>query len=106
MTVEKYKRIFGIVMDSVGTGEAPDAAKFDDVGSDTLGHVGEAYKGKLNIPNLQKLGISNLRQTPIEGVDKVDAPIGYYGKMQETSAGKDSMDRPLGNDGASRFKNR
>ena len=92
MTVEKYKRIFGIVMDSVGTGEAPDAAKFDDVGSDTLGHVGEAYKGKLNIPNLQKLGISNLRQTPIEGVDKVDAPIGYYGKMQETSAGKDSMD--------------
>lgn len=92
MTVEKYKRIFGIVMDSVSTGEAPDAAKFDDVGSDTLGHVGEAYKGKLNIPNLQKLGISNLRQTPIEGVDKVDAPIGYYGKMQETSAGKDSMD--------------
>ncbi|KRK88391.1 phosphopentomutase [Lentilactobacillus sunkii] len=92
MTVEKYKRIFGIVMDSVGTGEAPDAAKFDDVGSDTLGHVGEAYKGKLNIPNLQKLGISNLHETPIEGVDKVDSPIGYYGKMQEMSAGKDSMD--------------
>lgn len=92
MTVEKYKRIFGIVMDSVGTGEAPDAAKFDDVGSDTLGHVGKAYKGKLNIPNLQKLGISNLRETPIEGVDKVDSPIGYYGKMREMSAGKDSMD--------------
>ncbi|WP_367333813.1 phosphopentomutase [Lentilactobacillus sp.] len=92
MKTAKYKRIFGIVMDSVGTGEAPDAAKFDDVGSDTLGHVGEAYQGKLAIPNLQKLGISNLRQTPIQGVDKVTSPIGYYGKMQETSAGKDSMD--------------
>ncbi len=92
MKTAKYKRIFGIVMDSVGTGEAPDAAKFDDVGSDTLGHVGEAYHGKLAIPNLQKLGISNLRQTPIQGVDKVTSPIGYYGKMQETSAGKDSMD--------------
>lgn len=92
MKTAKYKRIFGIVMDSVGTGEAPDAAKFDDVGSDTLGHVGEAYQGKLAIPNLQKLGISNLRQTPIQGVDKVTSPIDYYGKMQETSAGKDSMD--------------
>lgn len=79
-------------MDSVGTGAAPDAAKFDDIGSDTLGHVGEAYKGKLQIPNLQKLGISNLRETPIEGVAKIDHPIGYYGKMQEISAGKDSMD--------------
>ncbi len=37
MKTAKYKRIFGIVMDSVGTGEAPDAAKFDDVGSDTFG---------------------------------------------------------------------
>ncbi|KRL22236.1 phosphopentomutase [Lentilactobacillus kisonensis] len=92
MSIKNYKRIFGIVMDSVGTGAAPDAAKFDDIGSDTLGHVGEAYKGKLQIPNLQKLGISNLRETPIEGVAKIDHPIGYYGKMQEISAGKDSMD--------------
>ncbi|MDM7516537.1 phosphopentomutase [Lentilactobacillus sp. TOM.63] len=92
MSTKNYKRVFGIVMDSVGTGAAPDAAKFDDVGSDTLGHVGEAYKGKLQIPNLQQLGISNLRDQPIEGVAKVDQPIGYYSKMQEISAGKDSMD--------------
>ncbi|MDH5104709.1 phosphopentomutase [Lentilactobacillus diolivorans] len=92
MSTKKYKRIFGIVMDSVGTGAAPDAAKFGDVGSDTLGHVGEAYQGNLKIPNLQRLGISNLRKTPIEGVNKVERPIGYYGKMQEISAGKDSMD--------------
>lgn len=87
-----YKRIFVIVMDSVGTGAAHDAAKFDDVGSDTLGHVGEYYKGALKLPNLGKMGISNLRDTPIEGVPVADPAIGDYGKMEEISAGKDSMD--------------
>lgn len=87
-----YKRVFVIVMDSVGTGAAHDAAKFDDVGSDTLGHVGEYYKGALKLPNLSKLGISNLRDTPIKGVPVADPAIGDYGKMEEISAGKDSMD--------------
>ena len=87
-----YKRVFVIVMDSVGTGAAHDAAKFDDVGSDTLGHVGEYYKGALKLPNFGKLGISNLRDTPIEGVPVADPAIGDYGKMEEISAGKDSMD--------------
>ena len=87
-----YKRVFVIVMDSVGTGAAHDAAKFDDVGSDTLGHVGEYYKGALKLPNLGKLGISNLRDTSIEGVPVADPAIGDYGKMEEISAGKDSMD--------------
>lgn len=87
-----YKRVFVIVMDSVGTGAAHDAAKFDDVGSDMLGHVGEYYKGALKLPNLGKLGISNLRDTPIEGVPVADPAIGDYGKMEEISAGKDSMD--------------
>ena len=87
-----YKRVFVIVMDSVGTGAAHDAAKFDDVGSDTLGHVGEYYKGALKLPNLSKLGISNLRDTPIEVVPVADPAIGDYGKMEEISAGKDSMD--------------
>lgn len=87
-----YKRVFVIVMDSVGTGATHDAAKFDDVGSDTLGHVGEYYKGALKLPNLGKLGISNLRDTPIEGVPVADPAIGDYGKMEEISAGKDSMD--------------
>lgn len=88
----KYKRIFGIVLDSVGTGAAPDAAKFGDVGSDTLGHVGDFYDEKLAIPNLQKLGISNLRDQPIKGVAPAEKPLAYFGKMQEVSAGKDSMD--------------
>ena len=87
-----YKRVFVIVMDSVGTGAAHDAAKFDDVGSDTLGHVGEYYKGALKLLYLSKLGISILRVTPIEGVPVADPAIGDYGKMEEISAGKDSMD--------------
>lgn len=40
---KKYQRIFGIVLDSVGTGAAIDADKFNDTGADTLGHVGAAY---------------------------------------------------------------
>lgn len=86
-----YKRVFVIVMDSVGTGAAADAAKFDDVGADTLGHVGEAYKGQLHLPNLAKLGLSNLRQKPIAGVPVANPAIGDFGKMAEVSTGKDSM---------------
>lgn len=86
-----YQRVFVIVLDSVGTGHAGDAAKFDDVGADTLGHVGEYYQGRLQLPNLGKMGLSNLRNTPIEGVPVATPAIGDYGQMAEVSAGKDSM---------------
>lgn len=88
----KYKRIFGLVIDSVGAGAAPDAAKYDDEGVDTLGHIGQHFAGKLALPNMAKIGLSNLRDTPIEGVPVADNPKAYYGKMREISAGKDSMD--------------
>lgn len=87
-----YKRIFGLVMDSVGAGTAPDSVKYGDDGADTLGHVGHFYAGKLALPNLAKLGLSNLHGTPIEGVPVATDPHAYYGRMQEVSAGKDSMD--------------
>lgn len=86
-----YQRVFVIVLDSVGTGQAGDAAKFDDVSADTLGHVGEYYQGRLQLPNLGKMGLSNLRNTPIEGVPVATPAIGDYGQMAEVSAGKDSM---------------
>ena len=86
-----YQRVFVIVLDSVGSGQAGDAAKFDDVGADTLGHVGEYYQGRLQLPNLGKMGLSNLRNTPIEGVPVATPAIGDYGQMAEVSAGKDSM---------------
>ena len=50
--MRKYKRIITLVMDSVGAGEAHDADKFYDVGSDTLGHIAQFMNG-LNVPNLQ-----------------------------------------------------
>ncbi len=89
----KFKRVFGIVLDSVGIGEAPDAAKYDDVGSDTIGHIGANYEGDFALPNLAKLGLSNIRvENPIKRVPVADPAIGYFGKMSEISAGKDSMD--------------
>ncbi|AMC93338.1 phosphopentomutase [Erysipelothrix larvae] len=84
----KFNRIITVVMDSVGAGAAHDAEKYGDAGSDTLGHIGEAVGG-LNLPYLQNLGLGNLH--PIKGVDPVEKPHGYYTKLVETSAGKDTM---------------
>ncbi|WP_272495736.1 phosphopentomutase [Bacillus pinisoli] len=83
-----FKRIFLIVMDSVGIGEAPDAKEYDDVGSDTLGHIAEHMNG-LHMPHMAKLGLSNIRE--IKGIDKAEQPLAYYTKMQEASNGKDTM---------------
>lgn len=83
-----YKRVFLIVMDSVGIGEAPDAEKFGDKGADTLGHIAERMNG-LNMPNIGKLGLSNIRE--IKGIEKADKPMAFYTKMQEASNGKDTM---------------
>ena len=83
-----YKRVFLIVMDSVGIGEAPDAEKYNDKGADTLGHIAQ-HRGGLYMPNMAKLGLSNIRE--IKGVPKADQPLAYYTKMQEASAGKDTM---------------
>ncbi|YCA42762.1 phosphopentomutase [Bacillus sp. JZ8] len=83
-----YKRIFLVVMDSVGIGEAPDAEQYDDKGADTLGHIAE-HRGGLNMPNMGKLGLSNIRE--IKGIQKDDTPLAYYTKMQEASTGKDTM---------------
>lgn len=87
-----YKRVFAIVLDSVGAGPAPDGAAFGDQGADTLGHVGHHFAGKLALPNLTSLGLSNLHATPIEGVPVAHPAKGAYGRMVEISAGKDSMD--------------
>lgn len=83
-----FKRVFLIVMDSVGIGEAPDAEKFNDQGADTLGHIAEHMNG-LHMPNMAMLGLSNIRQ--IKGVEKAQKPAGHFTKMQEASNGKDTM---------------
>ncbi|MBL4954067.1 phosphopentomutase [Neobacillus sp. YIM B02564] len=88
MTLDTYKRIFIIVMDSVGIGEAPDAEKFGDQGADTLGHIAEQMNG-LHMPNMGKLGLSNIRE--LKGIEKAEKPLAFYTKMREASNGKDTM---------------
>ncbi len=82
-----FKRIFLIVMDSVGIGEAPDAKDYNDVGANTIGHIAERMM--LNIPHMQALGYGNI--APIKHVDPVEKPAAFYTKMQEASLGKDTM---------------
>ena len=86
--MKKYKRIFTIVVDSLGIGAMDDSEKFGDKGVDTLGHIAESVK-TFNIPNLQKLGMANLH--PMKNVSPVENPLGYFMEMNETSVGKDTM---------------
>lgn len=83
-----YKRVFVIVMDSLGVGEMPDAAAFGDVGTNTLGHISETV-GSFQIPNLQRVGMANI--TPLKQVAAAEHPLGFYGKLREKSQGKDTM---------------
>jgi phosphopentomutase len=76
-----------IVLDSVGIGELPDAEKYGDKGSDTLGNMAKVLGG-LNLPNLQKFGLGNINT--ILGIDPAEFPLASYGKMNEKSLGKDS----------------
>ncbi|WLV23490.1 phosphopentomutase [Aciduricibacillus chroicocephali] len=88
--MNRFKRIFFVVLDSVGIGEAPDAGRYGDLGADTLGHIAEKMNG-LNLPNLKTLGLGNIRKQAIKGVDSVASPLAHHAKMQEASAGKDTM---------------
>ena len=86
--MRKYKRIFTIVVDSLGIGAMEDSYKFGDIAVDTLGHISESVEN-FNIPNLQKLGLANLH--PMKNVNSIEKPLGYYMEMEETSVGKDTM---------------
>ena len=88
MDYKKYKRVFTIVIDSLGAGDAADAAAFGDAGTDTLGHIAESV-GNLHIPNLQKLGIANMK--PLKNIAPVEEPKAYYTRLNEASNGKDTM---------------
>ena len=86
--MKKYKRVFTIVIDSLGIGAMPDGEKFGDVGVNTLGHISEAVEN-FRIPTLQKLGMANL--TPLRQVPAVENPLGYQAALRERSNGKDTM---------------
>ena len=86
--MEKFKRVFVVVMDSLGVGAMPDSADFGDIGVNTLGHISESVD-TFEIQNLQRLGMANI--TPLKQVAPTDHPLAYYGKLREKSRGKDTM---------------
>lgn len=82
----KAKRVFIIVLDSVGIGNAPDAADFGDLGANTMKRI--STSDKFNIPNLIKMGLGN-----IDGVDyleKTSSPLAAVCRLREKSRGKDT----------------
>jgi phosphopentomutase len=84
----KFKRVFLIVLDSVGIGHAHDAAKFDDVGTNTLLSIDNAVNG-LVLPSLEALGLGYLDK--YLKIKKIANYKGYYGRLTELSLGKDTM---------------
>ena len=84
----RFKRVFVIVLDSLGIGPMADSARFDDAGADTLGHISETVE-HLDIPNLQRLGLANLKV--LKQVKPAEHPEGYFMAMNEASNGKDTM---------------
>lgn len=84
----RFKRVFVIVLDSLGIGPMADSARFDDAGADTLGHISETVE-HLDIPNLQRLGLANLKA--LKQVKSAEHPEGYFMAMNEASNGKDTM---------------
>lgn len=85
--MKRFKRIFLIVLDSVGIGELPDAKDYNDEGAHTLGHIAERMDG-LNVPNLAALGLGHIEH--LQGVSADVPPAAAFGKMNEISLGKDT----------------
>jgi phosphopentomutase len=81
------QRVVLVILDSVGCGALPDADRYGDVGSDTLGNTARAVGG-LRLPNLQQMGLGNIH--PILGVPPCDRPVAAWGRMAERSVGKDT----------------
>ncbi len=81
-------RVILLIMDSAGAGPAPDSAAFGDAGASTLAHTARAVGG-LRLPNLERLGLGNI--VDIDGVAKIKATQGAYGRSRRISPDKDSV---------------
>jgi len=86
MTESSFQRVIWIVLDSVGVGQMPDAAAYGDVGSDTLGNI--ARRRPLNLPNLARLGLGNLK--PLPHIQPAPYPAAAFGRCALASPGKDT----------------
>ena len=85
--MNKINRVILIVLDSVGIGELPDAAEYNDTGSNTLGNIARLHLG-FSIPNLVAMGLGNI--DPQNEIPSAQNPTAFYGKANEQSAGKDT----------------
>lgn len=81
------KRVILVIMDSVGMGELPDANRYGDEGSNTLGNISAGIDG-FRLENLEKMGLGNI--AGIKGFNSEKEPIGCFGRMAEKSFGKDT----------------
>jgi phosphopentomutase len=84
--MSRFRRIIILVLDSAGIGAMPDAASWGDGGTDTMGHVLAAENPSM--PNLQKLGLANIR--PFPNLSRIEKPEGAFGKAATLSRGKDT----------------
>lgn len=79
-------RSFLLIIDGLGIGAQEDSGKYGDEGADTLGNVSRI--GRPHLPFMEQLGLGNIR--PLDSIEPTNQPLGYFGKMREQSAGKDS----------------
>ena len=86
MANKKFNRIVLMILDSAGIGEMPDSESWGDSGADTLGNILKSRK--VNLPNLQKLGLGNI--SDLNELPPIENPIGNYGKCTLKSNGKDT----------------
>lgn len=84
------ERVIVIVLDSLGAGDAPDAAAYGDAGANTLVHMSRALPGGLRVPHLQALGLGGVTREPIVGCPPAERPLASYGRLIELSVGKDT----------------
>ncbi len=84
----KFKRVFLLVMDSLGIGAMPDASEYGDVGTNTLQHTAASVNG-IDIQNLEGLGLGTLGN--FEGVYRLNKHLGYSSRLHERSKGKDTI---------------
>ena len=82
-----FKRVFLIVLDSLGVGYLPDAAEYGDEGGDTLNHIDQALGG-ISLPNMERLGLGYVGN--FSGIGRPEKVEGFYGRMNEASPGKDT----------------
>ncbi|ANU52378.1 phosphopentomutase [Limosilactobacillus reuteri] len=82
---QSYQRIFVVIIDSLGIGATSDANQFESLGADTLGHLGEHFRVRLQLPTFQKMGLGNLH--PIMGMSSLENLHAAYGQMSSISTG-------------------